>query len=256
MTCSIIEAAVLRKIQALAFPKNTAILDAPCGAGVFASTIARMGFRISAADIDPSARHLLGDSFAEADLNGRLPWTNDSFDVVCSIEGIEHLENPYQYLRELHRVLRPSGTLILTTPNVISLRSRVRFFGSSFFHKDPLPLNEKTRHPLHHINLRPLHLLRYDLHTTGFQIEEVACTHVKSISLAYAVFVPWMWIYTKIALRKEKDVCQRERNKATRKFMFSSAVLFGENLLIVARKNFTASDLRQSPAVSDLHDLH
>ena len=236
MNCSIIERAVLDKVRERALSTDSAILDAPCGTGAFAAALVQLGFKVFGADLDPAARQLLGDRFEAADLNGRLPWADHSFDVVSSIEGIEHLENPHAYLRELHRVLRPEGWLVLTTPNIVSLRSRIRFLGSAFFHKDPLPLNEEARNPFHHINLRPLHLLRYDLHTAGFRIEEVACTHVKPVSFAYAVFAPWMWLYTAIAFRKEQDHLQRSRNREIRKAMFSSPVLFGENLMIVARK--------------------
>jgi SAM-dependent methyltransferase len=236
MNCSVIEEAVLGRLRGQAILKGAEILDAPCGAGAFASALVQMGFQVTGADLSPAAAELLGDRFRQTDLNGALPWDDASFDVVSSIEGIEHLENPHAYLRELHRVLRPAGRLFLTTPNIASLRSRVRFFGSAFFHKDPSPLNEEGRDPLHHINLRPLHLLRYDLHTNGFQIEEVGCTHIKPISFVYAIFTPWMWLYTRTAFRKEKNALQRKRNRQIRRALLSRPVLFGENLLIVARK--------------------
>jgi 2-polyprenyl-3-methyl-5-hydroxy-6-metoxy-1,4-benzoquinol methylase len=236
MNCSVIEKAVIRKIQALGVSHDAKILDSPCGKAALSEAVSKLGFRVFGTDIDPAAQQFLAERFRKADLNVSLPWDDETFDVACSIEGIEHLENPYQYLRELHRVIRPGGHLILTTPNIISLRSRVRFFGSSFFHKDPLPLNEAGRDPFHHINLRPLHLLRYDLHTNGFHINEVTCTHMKPVSFLYSLLIPWMWAYTGIAFRKEKDPLQRERNREIRKAMFSSDVLFGENLMIVARK--------------------
>jgi SAM-dependent methyltransferase len=236
MNCSVIETAVIRKIQDLRISKDSKILDAPCGAAAFSNAVSEMGFQVFGSDIDPAAGRSLAERFRKADLNVGLPWDDGTFDVACSIEGIEHLENPYQYLRELYRVLRPGGYLILTTPNIISLRSRVRFLGSSFFHKDPLPLNESDRNPFHHINLRPLHLLRYDLHTNGFQIAQVTCTHIKPVSFVYSFLAPWMWTYTTIAFRKEKDARQRERNRDIRKAMYSRSILFGENLMIVARK--------------------
>ena len=52
----------------------------------------------------------------------RFPYDDDSFDVVLFCEIIEHLPNdPVQTLAEIHRVLRPGGTMVLTTPNAVRL---------------------------------------------------------------------------------------------------------------------------------------
>jgi hypothetical protein len=123
---------------------------------------------------------------------------------------------------------------VLTTPNTLSLRSRVRFLGSGFYHGDPRPLDESCRHPLHHIGLRTFPELRYMLHTCGFRLQRVGRTHVKPVSYLYAAFAPWMWLYTRIAFRKEKDPDQRRRNREILRDLFSPALLFGENLLLVA----------------------
>lgn len=58
------------------------------------------------------------------DLNADLTLA-DAFDVVICTEVIEHLENPREVFRNLHRLLRPGGTLLLTTPNQESIRSYV-----------------------------------------------------------------------------------------------------------------------------------
>ncbi len=152
-------------------------------------------------------------------------------------EGIEHLENPYVFLREISRILKDGGLLILTTPNIVSLRSRIRFMGSGFFHRDSMPLNEASRHPLHHIGLRSFQRLRYDLHTLGFRLREVSCTHIKPLSYLYAIFVPWMFLYTRIAFRKEKDQAQKARNREIFRTLYSAPLPFGENLLLVAERN-------------------
>ncbi|OGS12093.1 MAG: hypothetical protein A2234_07310 [Elusimicrobia bacterium RIFOXYA2_FULL_58_8] len=133
-------------------------------------------------------------------------------------------------------MLKPGGVLLLTTPNILSLRSRVRFFFSGFFHKDPSPLNESARHPLHHIGLSTFPEIRYALHTTGFSLAELGHTKIKPVSLLYAVYVPWMWLYTLIAFRREKDPLQRRRNTEIRGQLFSRSLLFGENLILMARK--------------------
>lgn len=53
-----------------------------------------------------------------------FPWPDNTFNVVIFSEIIEHLlNNPCQVLREIRRVLKPNGTLILTTPNVARLEN-------------------------------------------------------------------------------------------------------------------------------------
>jgi len=232
-----IESAVLNRVLSLkGAGSKTAILDAPCGKGLLAAALRQREFRVFGVDIEPDARNLLDGSFEIADLNCRLPFEDESFDLVTSVEGIEHLENPHGFLREINRVLKPDGWVILTTPNIVSLRSRVRFLGSGFFHRDSRPLNESSRHVLHHIGLRPFPQLRYDLNTSGFRLNEVSATHIKPVSYAYGIFVPWMFLYTRIAFRKEKDKSQRERNREILRTLYSAPLLFGENLLLVARK--------------------
>jgi 2-polyprenyl-3-methyl-5-hydroxy-6-metoxy-1,4-benzoquinol methylase len=71
------------------------------------------------------------------DLNRRVPCAAGSFDLVTSVGVVEYVENPYEFARELHRILCPSGTAILTTPNneswraLISLVVRGHFSGFS-----------------------------------------------------------------------------------------------------------------------------
>jgi SAM-dependent methyltransferase len=233
---SIIERSALAAFTHLNMAKGAAVLDAPCGRGSLTAALLRAGFDAHGVDIGGAAAAVLGGSYHHADLDGFLPFAAGSFDAALSIEGIEHLENRYRFLRELHRVLKPGGTLILTTPNIVGVRSRVRFFGSGFYHRDARPLRESTRDPFHHISLGTLPDLRYALHTSGFRLTRVGHTHVKAVSYAYAWLVPWMWLYTTIAFRKERDADQRRANREIRAALFSRSVLFGENLLLAATR--------------------
>lgn len=234
---TVIQRAVLNYLSALKLPPGARILDAPCG-GAAALTLAlsERGFDAIGADIDLGAAKRLGAAFAKANLDGPLPWPDTSFDAVVSTEGIEHLENHFSFLRELHRILKPGGVLVLTTPNITALRSRVRFFGSGFFGRDGRPLNEAARHPLHHIGLATFPELRYELHVSGFQLTDVLHTHIKPISYLYGIYAPWMWLYTRISFRKEKDPAQRERNKEILSTLLSPSLLLGECLMLVAKK--------------------
>jgi 2-polyprenyl-3-methyl-5-hydroxy-6-metoxy-1,4-benzoquinol methylase len=234
---TVIQRAVLKRMESLGLAPGAHILDTPCGtAAALPIALREKGFTAVGADVEPEAAGVLGNSFARVDLNHTWPWPDGRFDAVISTEGIEHLENHYAFLREACRVLRPDGWLVLTTPNITALRSRVRFFGSGFFGRDARPLNESAPHPLHHIGLATFPELRYELHASGFRLLEAGHTHIKPVSYLYAIYAPWMWLYTRIAFRKEKDPAQRERNREIRATLLSPSLLFGECLLLIAKK--------------------
>ncbi|MBI3182470.1 MAG: class I SAM-dependent methyltransferase [Myxococcales bacterium] len=80
--------------------------------------------RYTACDIDAraigEARERYGAGLAGADVvpaSGPLPYAEGSFDLVLSMDVVEHLAEPLRHLREAARVLRPGGRLLLTTPN-------------------------------------------------------------------------------------------------------------------------------------------
>jgi 2-polyprenyl-3-methyl-5-hydroxy-6-metoxy-1,4-benzoquinol methylase len=102
------------------------LLEFGAGSGTLAEQlkISQTGGTITGADIRPRPESLPADvGWLQADLNNPLPVPDESFDIVVSTEVIEHLENPRAIFRELFRLLRPGGVLIVTTPNQESVRS-------------------------------------------------------------------------------------------------------------------------------------
>ncbi len=233
---SVIHKAAFARTAALGLAPGSTILDAPCGDGALTLALRRAGYDAHGLDIDAAGTAPLGDAFCRADVTEPFPWPDASFDAVLSVEGIEHLENRFAYLREIHRVLKPGGILVLTTTNISAVRSRVRFFASGFHIRDPRPLREASPDPMHHIALGTFPDLRYALRTTGFALDSVDHTHIKPVTWLYAWMTPWMWLYTRIAFRKETDEAQRRANAEIRAALFSRSVLFGENLLLTAKR--------------------
>ena len=60
------------------------------------------------------------------DINDGIPLKDSSVDIVVAGEIIEHIYNTYKFLKECSRVLRPNGFLILSTPNICSLKNRIK----------------------------------------------------------------------------------------------------------------------------------
>jgi 2-polyprenyl-3-methyl-5-hydroxy-6-metoxy-1,4-benzoquinol methylase len=100
------------------------IVDVGCGAGrlrTFLNDLIESYAGVDAVRYEGLPNRL---AFLGADLNrDPIPVPNDSVDVAISIETIEHLENPRAFVRELVRITKPAGWLLVTTPNQRSLVS-------------------------------------------------------------------------------------------------------------------------------------
>lgn len=95
-----------------------AVLDAGCGSGrVFQHRLAGRVRRVVGVDVtdEPRANANIDDAL-KANL-GSLPLLDETFDLVVMSHVAEHLTEPEAVFRELARVLRPGGRLLLMTPN-------------------------------------------------------------------------------------------------------------------------------------------
>jgi len=109
-------------------PRPARILDFGTGNGQFLPHLQAFcpSAALSAADImERPATLPPAVTWHRGDLNGQLPVADGSFDLICAIEVIEHLENPRHIMRELFRLLESGGVAILTTPNTGSYRSLI-----------------------------------------------------------------------------------------------------------------------------------
>jgi SAM-dependent methyltransferase len=99
------------------------VLDDGCGVGYGSGILARHGFQVVGIDVDPKAisacrqnSSLPSISFQQED-SANLRFCDEHFDGVVSFEVIEHVTDYQRYVAEAHRVLRPGGVLIISTPN-------------------------------------------------------------------------------------------------------------------------------------------
>ncbi len=76
-----------------------------------------------------------------------LPYKDNFFDAITFTEVIEHLEDHRKILKEINRVLKKDGVLIVTTPNILNLKSRIRFLLVGFYNLfGPLHVKESALH--------------------------------------------------------------------------------------------------------------
>ena len=102
-------------------------LDLGCGDGRVTSELDAT--ELTAADVSPvalarAARRLPNARVVELEPDAVLPFDDGSFDLVLCAETIEHVRDVQLLLSEIRRVLRPGGTLALTTPAIFPLGRR------------------------------------------------------------------------------------------------------------------------------------
>jgi SAM-dependent methyltransferase len=116
-------------------------LDVACGSGLGLGLLDRAGARPLGVDLDQAAlaaarRAHPSARLARADA-ARLPLADAVVDVVVSFETVEHVPDAVALVAEYRRVLRPAGTLVLSTPN--------RDFGPPALHaRNPFHVREFT----------------------------------------------------------------------------------------------------------------
>ena len=219
------------------WPRQGRVLEMAAGSGAFARRLVELGFAVEACDLFPEQFRVPEVPVKYADLSERLPYPDASFEFLSCLEGIEHLEDQFAFVRECWRVLRPGGRLLMSTPNILGLASRWRFFWTGFFPLATRPINEHRKAPVHdHIHLITYYELRYILRTTGLTIVEVTTDRIRKYGLLHSWAVPVVWVATRLALRGEADSRQAQSNAEIAAHLLSPDLLFGRTLMVVAQK--------------------
>lgn len=170
-----------------------------------------------------------------------LPYEAESFDAVTCTEVVEHLENHRHAAREIFRVLKCEGTAVISTPNILNLKSRLRFLWYGFYNLfGPLHFKESALYSTGgHITPISLFYLVHSLVDAGFTEIEVTVDKHQSTSmfLLMLLYAPIVLI-SKIIHAKEASKYQTvdAANAEWVRKMNSTDILLGRTLIVGARK--------------------
>ena len=186
--------------------KGKKILDIPAGNGVTTELLMEAGADVEAFDLFPEYFLLKGIECRRADITDRIPVPDGYADMVTCQEGIEHFPDQLKTFKELNRVLKMNGRLLLTTPSYSSLSAKLSYLlFESETHKT-MPPNEiddiwmadkSVSSELYHghIFMIGLQKLRILAKLSGFRIAEVRYMRLSKGSLVlFPFFYPLIWL--------------------------------------------------------------
>lgn len=102
--------------------------------------------------------------------NGELPYSDLTFDLIYAIEVVEHLSRPYDFFVQSYSKLKPGGRLLFSVPNILNMKSRLRFFLTGYHEMfEPSSIEEKNAGRLYG-HIMPLSYINfhYGLRKAGF----------------------------------------------------------------------------------------
>lgn len=215
----------------MAGQKPGRLLDVGTGQGVLAQKFADLNYQVFGCDLDTSNFLPQKIPIKKVDLNQKTPYQNQSFNYIICSEVIEHLENPWHLLREMARILKKKGILVISLPNFSNLISRIVFFSRGNFRE----FYDYHWQKWGHINPITYPELSKILQAVGFKIE--------AIKTAQEFEKPFRWPL--IQLQRFSSTLfhlfkligwQKDWRDKTLKTLETRPLLFGENIIIRCKK--------------------
>lgn len=226
---------------------NKKILDIGAGRGYMSQRIGNQlvkeGLKVSevltACDLFPEYFEYDGVVCEKLNFLSKLPYADNSYDIVYSIEVIEHLTNPVEFLKEIYRVLKPGGRLIYSTPNVLNINSRLSYLGSGFFKLfGPLSYeHHKAGLLAGHIMPLSYYYLYFFTKKEGFKKIDFYHDRIKSSSVFYYVAFYLFILFSKsMVVRKARKKGLYHENETALKQMNSFEMLCSRGCILEGTK--------------------
>jgi SAM-dependent methyltransferase len=217
------------------FPRGK-LLDVPAGEGALSARLSKAGFQVFACDLYPEIFRLPYIGVRQGDLSVSLPYKDAEFQYITCLEGLEHIENPHQAIREFARLMAPGGQLVISVPNILNIEERVKWL-----------LNGYTSHfkPISEEHLRMRHEQWGEKEEVVLHINPIAYTELRYILEKYGFDLagtyrdkpkPNLWLYwplVAVIRLSARLTPKRKRRERWTDELASEAVLLGGNTLVL-----------------------
>ena len=177
--------------------KKIKVLDAGAGHGAFTKKLFDEGYEMGACDIFPEYYYYDKVPVKQADITKEIPFDDSSFDAIISLEVMEHIQDHSTFFAEAERVLRKDGKLFVSTPNILSLKSRIRFLFSGFFYSFT-PLDHDRHDGLQHVSSLTLDQYNRLALIAGFEQADYFFDKEQTTSKLWLWLCPFLWLYCKL----------------------------------------------------------
>jgi ubiquinone/menaquinone biosynthesis C-methylase UbiE len=225
-------------------PKATgAYLDIGSGSGELIALVKKsFGVEARACDYTDTLMKLEGQKVDIANLNTEpLPYADGQFGLVTCTEVIEHLEHCRETIRDIHRVAADGALVVFSTPNILNIKSRIRFLTFGFWNLfGPLHMKESRLYSTGgHINPISYFYIAHALYDAGFrEVRVTVDKYQRSAFFYYLMLILPIRFFSGRALKREEtkyktiDALNREVVVA----MNSKDLLLGRTVIVSAIK--------------------
>ena len=112
---------------------GASVVDVGAGQGAFSQRLQDSGFHVVSVDVNVLDFKAKDIDYVQVDFNSEKDISDfkdryaGKFDASIGMEVIEHVENPWEYIRFLSQLVKPGGIIFITTPNIESAMSKIQF---------------------------------------------------------------------------------------------------------------------------------
>ncbi|MFH0764848.1 MAG: class I SAM-dependent methyltransferase [Calditrichota bacterium] len=252
---------VIRYIRSLPNLTDRTVVDIPCGDGRASHEFIGKGANVKALDLYPEFLQINNLKAQFADMTESFPVSSGFADYLICQEGIEHLHDKLTTFIEFNRVLRRQGILLITTPNLSNVRSRISwmFLESDFWKRiaateiDSVWFSKKNTDKMYfgHLFLTGVNHLQTIASITGFTTRRRIRTDISPTSLiAGIILYPMFIIMTVLAwliYRNENlHVSRKERDRILwdrLKLNLSPTTLFCKHIFWELQKDYESDEI-------------